>query len=137
MKDKKRLALRFFLAAELVVVTFFYLFSSGGLQALRREDAINRELLADIGRLEAEIVCFQKSLKSAKILTIRKVLLVKSFKWHMTLKQSIYFPKKDNMYKLPPLGYAYDALEPYIDARTMEIHYTKHHQGYIDNLNCP
>ena len=38
MKDTKRLALRFFLAAELVVVTFFYLFSSGGLQALRRED---------------------------------------------------------------------------------------------------
>lgn len=40
------------------------------------------------------------------------------------------------MYKLPPLPYAYDALEPYIDARTMEIHYTKHYQGYLDNLNA-
>ncbi len=39
------------------------------------------------------------------------------------------------MFKLPPLPYSYDALEPYIDARTMEIHYTKHHQGYVDNLN--
>lgn len=38
-------------------------------------------------------------------------------------------------FELPELGYAYDALEPHIDARTMEIHYTKHHQGYTNNLN--
>ena len=38
-------------------------------------------------------------------------------------------------HKLPELGYGYDALEPFIDAKTMEIHHGKHHQGYVDKLN--
>lgn len=39
-------------------------------------------------------------------------------------------------YVLPKLSYAYDALEPVIDARTMEIHHTKHHNAYVTNLNA-
>jgi superoxide dismutase, Fe-Mn family len=39
-------------------------------------------------------------------------------------------------YTLPKLPYAYDALEPNIDARTMEVHYSKHHQTYVNNLNA-
>ena len=38
-------------------------------------------------------------------------------------------------FELPKLPYAYDALEPHIDARTMEIHHSKHHNGYTTNLN--
>jgi superoxide dismutase, Fe-Mn family len=39
------------------------------------------------------------------------------------------------IFALPPLPYTYASLEPYMDAKTVEIHYTKHHQGYVDGLN--
>ena len=40
------------------------------------------------------------------------------------------------MFSIAPLPYSYDALEPYIDAQTMEIHYTKHYEGYVNKLNA-
>ncbi|MBE3594023.1 MAG: superoxide dismutase [Candidatus Carbobacillus altaicus] len=40
------------------------------------------------------------------------------------------------MFELPPLPYSYDALEPYFDAKTMEIHYNGHHGAYVKNLNA-
>ncbi len=44
--------------------------------------------------------------------------------------------KGEPMFTLMKLPYAYDALEPFMDAKTVEIHYTKHHQGYVNNLNA-
>jgi Fe-Mn family superoxide dismutase len=41
----------------------------------------------------------------------------------------------EGIFKLPPLGYDYDALEPYIDAETMKIHHDKHHAAYVSKLN--
>ncbi|HXY36906.1 MAG TPA: superoxide dismutase [Planctomycetaceae bacterium] len=44
-------------------------------------------------------------------------------------------PPPKGPFTLPPLGYAYDALEPYIDGQTMQIHHDKHHAAYVANLN--
>src|ERR671935_142466 len=43
--------------------------------------------------------------------------------------------EKEMPFELPPLPYDYSALEPYIDAQTMQIHHDKHHQAYVDNAN--
>lgn len=50
---------------------------------------------------------------------------------HSLAVQNIY-----HMHNLPKLPYSFDALEPHFDAQTMEIHYTKHHQGYADKFNA-
>lgn len=44
-------------------------------------------------------------------------------------------PEAEGVFKLPPLGYDYDALEPFIDAETMKIHHDKHHAAYVSKLN--
>lgn len=49
--------------------------------------------------------------------------------------QSVIDRRFQPLFKLPPLPYAFDALEPHIDARTMEIHHDKHHAAYVANLN--
>jgi superoxide dismutase, Fe-Mn family len=48
----------------------------------------------------------------------------------------MHMPQTLTAHTLPPLPYPFDALEPHIDARTMEIHHGKHHQAYVNNLNA-
>lgn len=68
-------------------------------------------------------------------------LSVPGIGWHQSVANPVLpdgsSPTGDEgPFKLPKLPYAYNALEPFIDAKTMEIHYTKHHQAYVDKLNA-
>jgi superoxide dismutase, Fe-Mn family len=53
---------------------------------------------------------------------------------HAALRKTGHLAE-DNLFVLPKLGFEYNALEPHIDAQTMEIHYSKHHQAYVNKLN--
>ena len=57
-------------------------------------------------------------------------------KAHAMNAESLGWDEATGQYVLPKLPYAFDALEPVIDAQTMEIHYTKHHAGYVKGLNA-
>lgn len=57
--------------------------------------------------------------------------------WGLTDRaQAADLAASSTVFALPPLPYAYDALEPYIDAKTMQFHHDKHHAGYVKNLNA-
>ena len=73
-------------------------------------------------------------LKKVALASAGLALLNNSFGKENNLKISSGIPE-DNMFTLPPLPYAFDALEPFIDKQTMELHHDKHHQAYVDKLN--
>jgi hypothetical protein len=71
-------------------------------------------------------------IKKSAVLTVGGLVL-SSLPGVLTEAMAAAIP--EDVYTLPPLPYAYDALEPFIDKMTMEIHHSKHHQGYVTNLN--
>lgn len=81
---------------------------------MKNKDSTRRNFLKQIAVAGAGVVLASKSFPSENDFT---------------------FLKHQTNFFLPPLPYSYDALEPFIDKQTMEIHHTKHHQAYVNNLN--
>src|SRR5437660_10784302 len=68
-------------------------------------------------------------------LTRRKFLAGSAAVAAVALARDAYAQPAPGPFQLPPLGYPFNALEPHIDARTMEIHHDRHHAAYVANLN--
>jgi superoxide dismutase, Fe-Mn family len=76
-----------------------------------------------------------KNTKSRWVFTVLALVLFSAAIFTPMVKTNADTAAKEAAFKLPPLPYGYDALEPYIDAQTMTIHHQKHHAAYVDNLN--
>jgi hypothetical protein len=76
-----------------------------------------------------EFVNRREAIKTTALLTVAH------FATGNCLPQSIHDGRFEPLFSLPPLPYPADALEPYIDARTMEIHHDRHHAAYVSGLN--
>ena len=74
----------------------------------------------------------REALRKSSLLTVS---LAVGIAWPARLRAQAAAAAPAGPFKLPPLPYAFGALEPHIDARTMEIHHDKHHQTYVTNLN--
>jgi Fe-Mn family superoxide dismutase len=72
----------------------------------------------------------------AGILVLVGIALVQYKSMQQQQTQETVYQEGNDMYVLPPLPYAYDALEPYIEKEIMELHHTKHQQAYVDGLNA-
>jgi Fe-Mn family superoxide dismutase len=74
-------------------------------------------------------------IKKTGIITVGAVIATSPLAHADELAQNELFNNDNKKFSLPDLPYPYDALEPYIDKQTMEIHHSKHHAGYVNNLN--
>lgn len=92
---------------------------------------------------DVHLTCFLKD-SAGEIVVVLRRIFIKTILYMCTTIRSVTataiaiiasISLQSQPFELPQLGYAYNALEPYIDAQTMEIHYSRHHQGYVSNLN--
>lgn len=87
--------------------------------------------------IPAAVVCIAAAYIAIHVATHQDVTHQDATQQDQKMNAPVTHNQKENMkFTLPPLPYAYDALEPHIDAMTMEIHHTRHHQAYINNLNA-
>jgi Fe-Mn family superoxide dismutase len=77
----------------------------------------------------------RQAIKSAAFVTAVVATAPRTFGEELKLTQPLISNAPTGPFTLPPLPYAFDALEPHIDAQTMQIHHDKHHAAYVANLN--
>jgi len=139
----KRLAMRIFFVIEVIVVLLWYFFGKNGIQSMMKLQYEQQLLEREKMSFCQEVTDLQKKIDEWKVTPFLKEKVAREQLQMAREGEEIYYVDSENKgdnsmsypYKLPELPYAHDALEPYIDERTMHFHHDKHQRGYMIKLN--